>query len=208
MVLAASEDKRERGASIAAPNMPWVWGTLTLSGEEFSGPYHLVWPRDFYHVATAQKAAGDDAAADRLLDYLWRVQKPDGSWWQNTQVDGTEFWTGLQMDEVALPVVLAWWLGRDGAGDWAHVRRGRRLHRRQRAGDAPGALGEPGRLVAEHDRHRDRRADLRRRHRAGERRRGARRRLRGDRRRVAGAGRGLDGDDERPVLRRSRTTCA
>jgi glucoamylase len=123
MVLAASEDKRARGASIAAPNMPWVWGTLTLEKHEFSGPYHLVWPRDFYHVATAQKAAGDDAAATRLLHFLWRVQKPDGSWWQNTRVDGKEYWTNLQLDEVALPVVLAWWLGRTGAADWAHVQR-------------------------------------------------------------------------------------
>ena len=86
-----------------------------------SGPYHLVWPRDFYHVATAQKAAGDDAGARRLLDYLWRVQKADGSWWQNTRVDGTEYWTNLQLDEVALPVVLAWWLGRTSADDWRHV---------------------------------------------------------------------------------------
>jgi len=122
MVLEAAEDKRNPGASIASPSMPWVWGTLTLSGEEFSGPYHLVWPRDFYHVATAQQAAGDEAAATRLMDYLWRVQKPDGSWWQNTRVDGTEFWTSLQMDEVALPVVLAWWLGRRSADDWTHVR--------------------------------------------------------------------------------------
>ena len=30
LVLAASEDKTYRGASIAAPNMPWIWGTLTL----------------------------------------------------------------------------------------------------------------------------------------------------------------------------------
>jgi glucoamylase len=102
LVLAASEDKLNPGASIAAPNMPWVWGTLTLENHEFSGPYHLVWPRDFYHVATAQKAAGDDAGAGRLLDYLWRVQKPDGSWWQNTRVDGTPYWTSLQLDEVAL----------------------------------------------------------------------------------------------------------
>jgi glucoamylase len=123
MVLAASEDKQERGASIAAPNMPWVWGTLTLEGSETSGPYHLVWPRDFYHVATAQKAAGDDVGANRLLDFLWRVQTPDGSWWQNTRVDGTPHWTSLQLDEVALPVVLAWWLGRTAAADWAHVQK-------------------------------------------------------------------------------------
>jgi glucoamylase len=122
MVLEASEDKTHRGASIASPTMPWVWGTLTLAGTENSGPYHLVWPRDLYHVATAQQALGDEAAATRLLDYLWRVQKPDGSWWQNTEVSGEPHWTGTQMDEVALPIVLAWWLGRTSATDWQHVR--------------------------------------------------------------------------------------
>ena len=30
LVLAASEDKTHRGASIASPSMPWIWGTLTL----------------------------------------------------------------------------------------------------------------------------------------------------------------------------------
>ena len=102
--------------------MAWIWGTLTLEPDRrFSGPYHLVWPRDLYHVATAQKAAGDDAAADRLLDYLWQVQKDDGSWWQNTRVNGTEKWTTEQMDQVSLPIVLAWWLGRTGAADWPYV---------------------------------------------------------------------------------------
>jgi glucoamylase len=122
LVLAASEDKRNAGASVASPTMPWVWGTLTLEKHEFSGPYHLVWPRDLYHVATAQQAAGDGAAADRLLDYLWRVQKPDGSFWQNTRVSGKEYWTNQQLDEDALPIVLAWWLNRRGAADWPHVR--------------------------------------------------------------------------------------
>jgi glucoamylase len=124
LVLAASEDKTYRGASIAAPNMPWIWGTLTLEeGRRFSGPYHLVWPRDLYHVATAQKAAGDDAAAGRLLDYLWRVQKPEGDWWQNTFVDGRPKWMTEQLDQVSLPIVLAWWLGRTSHGDWSHVER-------------------------------------------------------------------------------------
>ena len=122
MVLDASEDKTFRGASIASPTMPWVWGTLTLEKNEKSGPYHLVWPRDFYHVATAQKAAGDDAATNRYVDYLWSVQKDDGSWWQNTFVNGQERWTGLQLDEVSLPIVLAWWLGRTSVTDWTHVR--------------------------------------------------------------------------------------
>jgi glucoamylase len=122
MVLEASEDKANRGASIASPTMPWVWGTLTLAGTENSGPYHLVWPRDLYHVATAQQALGDEAAAIRLLEYLWRVKKPDGSWWQNTEVTGEPHWTSTQLDEVSLPIVLAWWLGRTSASDWQHVR--------------------------------------------------------------------------------------
>jgi len=54
-------------------------GDADAREKEISGPYHLVWPRDFYHAATAQKAAGDTAGAMRLLDYLWRVQKQDGS---------------------------------------------------------------------------------------------------------------------------------
>ena len=123
LVLAASEDKTYRGASIASPSMPWIWGTLKLEPDQRSGPYHLVWPRDLYHVATAQKAAGDDDAADRLLDYLWQVQKPAGDWWQNTFVNGTEKWTTEQLDQVSLPIVLAWWLGRTDADDWKHVER-------------------------------------------------------------------------------------
>jgi glucoamylase len=124
LVLAGLEDKAHRGASIAAPNMPWIWGTLTLEPDRrFSGPYHLVWPRDLYHVATAQNVAGDHAAANRLLDFLWKVQKADGSFWQNTRVNGTEKWTTEQMDQVSLPVVLAWSLGRKGPADWSHVQR-------------------------------------------------------------------------------------
>src|SRR5215217_523152 len=123
LVLAASEDKQtNRGASIASPTMPWIWGTMALEeGRRFSGPYHLVWPRDLYHVATAQTAAGDEEAAVRLLEFLWKVQKPDGSWWQNTRVDGTEKWTTEQLDQVSLPIVLAWWLGEKDPEDWEHV---------------------------------------------------------------------------------------
>ena len=137
LVLAALEDKTHRGASIAAPSMPWIWGTLSLAGyKETSDPYHLVWPRDFYHAATAQKAAGDDAGADRLVDYLWEVQKPDGSFWQNTRVDGTPVWTSEQLDETSLPVVLAWWLGRTGTTDWDNIRGRGRIPDGKRTGRA------------------------------------------------------------------------
>jgi glucoamylase len=67
------------------------------------------------------KGRGDDAASRRLLDYVWSVQKADGSYWQNTRVDGTPKWMTEQLDQTSLPVVLAWWLGRTGPTDWAHV---------------------------------------------------------------------------------------
>jgi len=111
MVLAASEDKANPGAFIASPSMPWAWGLGEL--EKPSGAYHLVWSRDLYQIATALLAMGDRAAAERALDHLFKVQqKPDGSFPQNATVDGTPHWTNLQLDEVALPIVLAWQLGR------------------------------------------------------------------------------------------------
>ena len=45
MVLAASEDKIHRGAFVASPTMPWVWGA-----QQPSAPYHLVWSRDLYEI--------------------------------------------------------------------------------------------------------------------------------------------------------------
>ncbi len=120
MVLAASEDKTYRGAGIASPTMAWVWGQLA----GYNGPYHLVWSRDLYQVATAQLAAGDRAAAGRALDYLWtRQQQPDGCLPQNSNLDGTPHWGGLQLDEVADPILLASQLGRTDAETWSHVKR-------------------------------------------------------------------------------------
>ncbi|MCW6006882.1 glucoamylase [Micromonospora sp. CPCC 205371] len=119
MVLAASEDKTYRGAYVASPSMPWIWGR-----DDPSGPYHLVWSRDLYQIATALIAAGDLAGANRALDYLFTVQqRPDGSFPQNSHVDGTPVWEGLQLDEVAFPIVLAYQLGRADQVTWSHVKR-------------------------------------------------------------------------------------
>ncbi|MEV4347593.1 glycoside hydrolase family 15 protein [Actinoplanes sp. NPDC049596] len=119
MVLAASEDKANPGAYVAAPAAPWAFGT-----DDPSGPYHLVWSRDLYQIALALIAGGDRAGANRALDFLFRKQqKPDGSFPQNSQVDGTPVWGGLQLDEVALPMVLAYRLGRTDASTWSHVKR-------------------------------------------------------------------------------------
>lgn len=113
LVVAASEDKQNPGAFVASPTMPWVWGDTVPDLSEPSGAYHLVWSRDVYQFATALLAAGDEAAADRAADFLFhRQQLPDGSFPQNSTVTAQPEWTGLQLDEVALPIVLAWQLNR------------------------------------------------------------------------------------------------
>ena len=120
MVLAASEDKTFRGGFVAAPGRPWAWANSL----QFLPVYIAVWSRDLYQIATAMLAAGDTAAAHRALDYLWEVQqRPDGSFPQNSRLDGEPVFGGLQLDEVAFPIVLAWQLGRTGAADWERVRR-------------------------------------------------------------------------------------
>jgi glucan 1,4-alpha-glucosidase len=122
MTLRAHEDKTFRGANIASLTIPW--GEAVNADNPGVGGYHLVWARDLYQVATAQLAAGDRGAANRSLDYLFDVQqKPDGSFPQNSLLDGTPYWGSLQLDEVAFPIVLAGQLGRYDAGTWSHVKR-------------------------------------------------------------------------------------
>ncbi len=119
MVLAASEDKTYRGGFVAAPGRPWAWAYELRD----IPVYHAVWSRDQYQIATGLLAAGDEAAANRALDYLWDIQqRPDGSFPQNSRLDGEPVFDSLQMDEVAFPIVLTWQLGRAGAADWEHVR--------------------------------------------------------------------------------------
>jgi glucoamylase len=121
MVLAASEDKTFRGAFVASPTMPWAWGTGLSTP---SDAYHLVWSRDLYEIATALIADGDAAGAQRALHFLlYRQQKPDGSFPQNSDVTGTPKWTNLQLDEVADPIILAEQLGDRDAATWSHVKR-------------------------------------------------------------------------------------
>ncbi len=117
MVLKALEDKTYRGAIIASPSTPWGGGAnaneATISG------YHAVWSRDLYQIATALNAMGDNATANRTLDFMFNVQqKADGSFPQNTWVDGRSIGAGLQMDQVALPIILAFQLTRTDRTTW------------------------------------------------------------------------------------------
>jgi glucoamylase len=117
MTLKALEDKTYRGAMIASPSVPWGGGPNanepTISG------YHAVWARDLYHVSTAFLAMGDRASANRALDYLFNVQqKADGSFPQNSWLDGRAIGGGLQMDQVAFPIILAYQLERHDRKTW------------------------------------------------------------------------------------------
>lgn len=123
MQLKALEDKTVRGANIASLTVPWGGGDN--ANENNIGGYHLVWSRDLYQVFTAYMALGDTAAAERALDFLLNVQqKEDGSFPQNSYLDGKPFWGSLQMDEVAYPLIMAYQLKRFDEKTWKnHVKR-------------------------------------------------------------------------------------
>jgi glucoamylase len=121
MVLRAHEDKTFAGAFVASLTIPW--GNAANADACCTAGYHAVWARDQYQMATALLAAGDAGAAGRALDYLFNVQeRADGSYPQNTRLDGTPVFGSLQMDEVAFPIVLDWQLGRFDAASYAKVR--------------------------------------------------------------------------------------
>lgn len=112
-VLRCLEDKEARGAFVAAPAAPW--GESSGDGNLL---YHVVWARDLYHVTTALLAAGDVEPAMRGLHYLARMQRADGCWAQNWALGGRPHWTGLELDQAAYPVLLAWRLRAADALDW------------------------------------------------------------------------------------------
>ncbi len=113
MVLKAQEDKTHPGALIASLSNPW--GETVAASTPQTG-YKAVWPRDFYQVASALMALGDRATPVRALDYLHTVQvtpttpgNHGASGWflQKTHVDGTPEWTSVQLDQTAMPIMLA-----------------------------------------------------------------------------------------------------
>ncbi len=113
-VLLAHEDKAYSGAFVASASIPWG----QVKGDDDLGGYHLVWTRDMVQTATALLACGRSETALRALVYLACTQQPDGGFAQNFWIDGTPYWSGKQLDEVAFPLMLAWRLWKaDGLGN-------------------------------------------------------------------------------------------
>ena len=113
-VLLAHEDKTYSGAFVASASIPWG----QVKGDDDLGGYHLVWTRDMVQTAGALLACGRAETARRALVYLACTQEPDGGFAQNFWIDGTPYWSGQQLDEVAFPLILAWRLWKaDGLGE-------------------------------------------------------------------------------------------
>ena len=114
-IIYAHEDKRYPGAFIASASIPWG----ASKGDDDLGGYHLVWTRDMVQSATALLACGRTENALRALIYLACTQQANGGFAQNFWVDGTPYWSGIQLDEVAFPILLAWRLWKlDGLGSF------------------------------------------------------------------------------------------
>ncbi|NUR36013.1 MAG: hypothetical protein HOQ30_18625 [Gemmatimonadaceae bacterium] len=122
-VLAIHEDKSANGAMIASLSIPWGQS----KGDHELGGYHLVWPRDLVNSAGALIALGHDVMARRTLRYLLSTQEADGRWAQNLWLDGTPYWNGVQMDEIAFPILFAELVRREGqladVDPWPMIRR-------------------------------------------------------------------------------------
>ena len=123
MTLKTVQDK-SNGAMIAGMGTPWG----ESSGDGNPAGYHMVWSRDLFKFANALVTAGDLATAVRAVHYLFEVLQekadcgtvegdaPDcpqgymrkGRFPQNAWVDGRQYWTATQMDEQAMPLLLAW----------------------------------------------------------------------------------------------------
>lgn len=114
LVLKAQEDKTYAGALIASLSNPWG---DTVKAEQGHTGYKAVWVRDFYQVAMAFLAMGDNDTAKAAFNYLPKVQvrkstpgnQGDSGWFlQKTHVDGELEWVGVQLDQTAMPIMLAW----------------------------------------------------------------------------------------------------
>ncbi len=101
-VLNLHQSKMFPGGVLASLSIPWG----ETKGDDDIGGYHLVWPRDLVESSTGFLALKSKDEVYKILNYLMSTQQEDGKWSQNMWLDGVPGWTGLQMDEIALPISL------------------------------------------------------------------------------------------------------
>ena len=101
-VLRIHESKKFAGGIMASLSIPWGQS----KGDDEQGGYHLVWPRDLVLSSGGFLSLNDKDSVLRILNYLMATQEDDGNWSQNMWLEGAPFWKGIQMDQVALPIIL------------------------------------------------------------------------------------------------------
>ncbi|WP_296818578.1 glucan 1,4-alpha-glucosidase [Brevundimonas sp.] len=121
LALKVQEDRTYAGALIASLSNPWG---DTASADRPATGYKAVWPRDFYQCAMALAALGDRETPLAAFRYLPRVQvsastpgyRGGATGWflQKSEVDGTPEWVAVQLDQTAMPIMLAYRLSQFG----------------------------------------------------------------------------------------------
>ncbi len=107
MTLKTMQDKTN-GAMIAGIGTPWGYA----AGDDNFG-YHLVWSRDMFKFANALITAGDTTSAGSAVKWLFTtdIEPATGRFPQNAFVSGVPYRDVVQMDEQAMPIILAYRLG-------------------------------------------------------------------------------------------------
>ncbi|MEJ2601061.1 MAG: glycoside hydrolase family 15 protein [Anaerolineales bacterium] len=118
-VLEIHEAVRFPGGIIASLSIPWGFD----KGDDDLGGYHLVWPRDLAETAGGLLAAHAYDDVRRVLHFLQVTQDSNGGWPQNMWLDGRSYWSGIQMDETAFPILLVDMARREGMLSRAELNR-------------------------------------------------------------------------------------
>jgi glucoamylase len=101
-VMNLHQSKKFPGGVVASLSIPWG----NTKGDNDLGGYHLVWPRDLVESSGGFLALKSKDEVLKILNYLMSTQEADGKWSQNMWLEGIPWWTGIQMDEIALPILL------------------------------------------------------------------------------------------------------
>lgn len=101
-VLNIHQSKIFPGGVVASLSIPWG----ETKGDDDEAGYHLVWPRDLVETSGGFLALNSKKQVLQILNYLMATQEDDGKWSQNLWLSGNPHWQGLQMDEIALPIIL------------------------------------------------------------------------------------------------------
>ena len=117
-VVKASEDKTFPGAIAAGLASPWGQSVPadndTNGAPTYFGSYREVFARDLYEAASSLLVAGDRATAQAATRFLFdRQQLASGAMPRNSLLNGQAApdTGGLQLDEVADPILLDWQTG-------------------------------------------------------------------------------------------------